>query len=118
MEYFRENHVAVYGTPDQVVEQIRSLYRKSGGFGHLIAMLHSGDMDYRTTAKSMTLFAKEVAPQLRELGTVSDTFGPLADKGRPIPAAKAGNRTQALAAMVERMKTAPKAKAKKGRKAA
>ena len=57
MEYFRRNHVAIYGTPDSVVSQIRELYDKVGGFGHLIAMLHSGDMDFATTAKSMTLFA-------------------------------------------------------------
>ena len=63
VEYFRDNHVALYGTPDSVVRQIEALYEKIGGFGHLIAMLHSGDMDFETTAKSMTLFAKEVAPR-------------------------------------------------------
>ena len=51
------------------------------GFGHLIAMLHSGDMDYRTTAKSMTLLAKEVLPQIADLGTKSTGFGPLAERG-------------------------------------
>ena len=64
VSYFRENHVAIYGTPDSVVRQIRSLYDKVGGFGHLIAMLHSGDMDYKTTARSMTLLAREVLPQI------------------------------------------------------
>ena len=81
VSYFRENHVAIYGTPDSVVEQIRSLYDKVGGFGHLIAMLHSGDMDYKTTAKSMTLLAKEVLPQIADLGTKSTGFGPLAERG-------------------------------------
>ena len=84
MEYFRRNHVALYGTPDQVVEQIRALYRKIGGFGHLIAMLHSGDMDYATTAKSMKLFAEEVMPQVAELGTRSAGFGPLARRGEKV----------------------------------
>ena len=82
MEYFRQNHVALYGTPDQVVEQIRALYDKVGGFGHLIAMLHAGDMDYATTAKSMTLFAEEVMPRIKDLGTVSTGFGPLAKLGQ------------------------------------
>jgi len=84
MEYFRRNHVALYGTPDQVVEQIRALYREIGGFGHLIAMLHSGDMDYATTAKSMKLFAEEVMPQVAELGTRSAGFGPLARRGEKV----------------------------------
>lgn len=110
MEYFRKNHVAIYGTPDSVVKQIKALYRKTGGFGHLIAMLHSGDMDFKTTARSMTLFAKEVMPQIKDLGTVSDRFGPLADKGRPIPAARAGSRAEALAAAYARFQEPPKAK--------
>lgn len=82
MEYFRENHVAIYGTPDSVAHQIKELYRKVGGFGHLIAMLHSGDMDYKTTAKSMTLFAKEVMPQIKDLGTKSTGYGPLAERAK------------------------------------
>ncbi len=28
MEYFRENGVAVYGTPDSVAKQLKSLYKK------------------------------------------------------------------------------------------
>ena len=74
--------MAIYGTPDQVAAQIRALYDKVGGFGHLIAMLHSGDMDYATTAKSMTLLAREVLPQIRDLGTKSTGFGPLAQRGK------------------------------------
>ena len=77
MEYFRENHVAIYGTPDNVVSQLRALHKKVGGFGHLIAMLHAGDMDFEMTAKSMTLFAEKVVPQVRDLGTVRKGFGPL-----------------------------------------
>lgn len=88
MEYFRENHIAIWGTPDSVVKQIKSLYRKSGGLGHLIAMMHSGDMDFKTTAKSMTLFAKEVVPKLKNLGSVSDGFGPLAERKKTKPRKK------------------------------
>ncbi len=84
MEYFRENHVALYGTPDRVADQICALYDKVGGFGHLIAMLHAGGMDYATTAKSMTLFAKEVMPRIKDLGTKSTGFGPLARRGAAI----------------------------------
>lgn len=77
MEYFRENHVAIYGTPDNVANQLRALHKKVGGFGNLVAMLHAGDMDFEMTAKSMTLFAEKVVPQLRDLGTVRKGFGPL-----------------------------------------
>ena len=43
-------------------------------------MLHAGDMDFDTTAKSMTLFAREVAPQLKNLGTKRAGFGPLGQR--------------------------------------
>jgi hypothetical protein len=33
------------------------------------------------TAKSMTLFAEKVVPHLKDLGTVSKTFGPLRRRG-------------------------------------
>ncbi|MBK18766.1 MAG: LLM class flavin-dependent oxidoreductase [Rhodospirillaceae bacterium] len=98
MDYFRENGVAVYGTPDQVVAQLKKMYKQIGGFGNLIAMLHSGDMPYKNVAKSMTLFAKEVVPQLKDMGTVSSKVGMLKDRGRPVPAAKFKGRTDALEA--------------------
>jgi len=115
MEYFRKNHVAIYGTPDSVVKQIKALYRKTGGFGHLIAMLHAGSMSFKDVKKSMTLFAKEVVPQIKDLGTVSDRFGLLETHGRPIPASKAGTRAEALAAMYAKyhgMTVKPKKKPK------
>ena len=98
MDYFRENGVAVYGTPDQVVKQLKKMYKDIGGFGNLIAMLHSGDMPYKDVAKSMTLFAKEVMPQLKDLGTVSSKIGMLKDRGQPVQAKKFKGRTAALEA--------------------
>jgi alkanesulfonate monooxygenase SsuD/methylene tetrahydromethanopterin reductase-like flavin-dependent oxidoreductase (luciferase family) len=83
MEYFRENHVAIYGTPDNVANQLKALYKKVGGFGHLIAMLHAGDMEFDITAKSMSLFAEKVVPQIRDLGSVRKGFGPLPAKRKP-----------------------------------
>lgn len=101
MDYFRENGVAVFGTPDQVVKQLKKMYKQIGGFGHLIAMMHSGDMSYKNAAKSMTLFAKEVAPQLKDIGTVSSSLGPLKERGNPVKASKFANRAEALAAARE-----------------
>ena len=80
--------MAIYGTPDSVVKQIKSLYRKVGGFGHLIAMLHAGDMSFELTAKSMTLFAKEVVPKIIHLGSVSSGFGPLTERKKAVPKKK------------------------------
>ena len=98
MDYFRENGVAVYGTPDQVIKQLKKMYKEIGGFGNLIAMLHSGDMPLKDVSKSMKLFAKEVVPQLKDLGTVSSKVGMLKDRGSPIPAKKFKGRTEALEA--------------------
>ena len=35
-------------------------------------------MDFDTTAKSRTLFARQVMPRTKNLGTKSEGFGPLA----------------------------------------
>ena len=55
------------GTPDQVYEQIKALYEYSGGFGHLIMMGQAGFLTMEETLSSMKLYAKEVAPRLKEL---------------------------------------------------
>jgi alkanesulfonate monooxygenase SsuD/methylene tetrahydromethanopterin reductase-like flavin-dependent oxidoreductase (luciferase family) len=55
------------GTPDQVFEQIRSLWEYSGGFGHLIMMGQAGFLSYADACRSMHLFATEVKPRLAEL---------------------------------------------------
>ena len=45
-------------------------------------MLHAGDMDFEMTAKSMTLFGQKVAPHLKDLGSVSTSFGPYAKEAQ------------------------------------
>ena len=55
------------GTPDQVFEQIKAFYNYVGGFGHLNAMMHGGDLSHEDTTDSMKLFAREVLPRLQEL---------------------------------------------------
>ena len=81
MEYFRENHVAIYGTPENVVGQINVLAQENRRFRALGRDAACGDMDFDVTAKSMTLFAEKVAPHLKDLGTVSRNFGPLRKLG-------------------------------------
>ena len=61
----------------------------------------------------MTLFAKEVVPQIKQLGTVSDRFGPLEFQGRKLPAKKGGARTQSLERMYKKFHETSKLKIEK-----
>ncbi len=67
MDAQREQGVLMYGTPGQVAQQIRTQYERVGGFDHLLMMGQAGFLDHARTVKSMTLFAKEVYPQIRDL---------------------------------------------------
>ena len=59
------------GSPDTVYRQIMDLYEDVGGFGHLVMVGRSGYMTHAETQKSITLFAKEVLPRLREIAPVT-----------------------------------------------
>lgn len=65
-EYLKEQGVMIYGTPDQVFAQIQRFYDRVGGFGQLLMMQQAGWLSHEETVKSMTLFAKEVYPRIRE----------------------------------------------------
>lgn len=67
LEYLREQGVLIYGKPDSVAQQVKRFYEKVGGFDHLLMMQQAGFLSHERTVKSMTLFAKEVAPQLKDL---------------------------------------------------
>jgi alkanesulfonate monooxygenase SsuD/methylene tetrahydromethanopterin reductase-like flavin-dependent oxidoreductase (luciferase family) len=54
------------GTPDQVYEQICELCDHCGGIGALVAMFQGGELSTEDCKDSMTLFAKEVLPRLKE----------------------------------------------------
>lgn len=55
------------GTPDQVKSQIDRFTRAMGGMGNLLLMFQGGDLDHRDTADSITMFGREVLPQLGEM---------------------------------------------------
>jgi alkanesulfonate monooxygenase SsuD/methylene tetrahydromethanopterin reductase-like flavin-dependent oxidoreductase (luciferase family) len=57
----------MYGTPDSVAAQIKRFYDRVGGFDHLLMMQQAGFLDHKRTVRSMTLFAKEVMPQVAGL---------------------------------------------------
>jgi alkanesulfonate monooxygenase SsuD/methylene tetrahydromethanopterin reductase-like flavin-dependent oxidoreductase (luciferase family) len=58
------------GTPDQVYAQIVEFYEHVGGFGNLLMMCHAGHMSYADTASSLTLFAREVLPRLKDYASM------------------------------------------------
>ncbi len=66
-EFLKEQGVMIYGTPDSVARQIKRFYDLVGGFDHLLMMQQAGHLDHARTVKSMTLFAREVYPQIKDL---------------------------------------------------
>src|SRR6185437_15760403 len=58
------------GNPDSVYRQIMEFYDKVGGFGHLAMIGRSGFMTHAESVKGIKLFAREVAPRLREIKPV------------------------------------------------
>lgn len=67
LEGQREQGTAMYGTPDQVVAQIRTFYERVGGFDHLLMMMQAGFLDHERTCKNIRLFANECYPQIKDL---------------------------------------------------
>jgi alkanesulfonate monooxygenase SsuD/methylene tetrahydromethanopterin reductase-like flavin-dependent oxidoreductase (luciferase family) len=58
------------GTPDSTYRQIMEFYDKVGGFGHLAMIGRSGFMTHEESVKGIKLFAREVAPRLREVKAI------------------------------------------------
>lgn len=54
------------GTPDEVCQQIISLTDAIGGVGNLLLMMQAGHLTHAETVSSLTLFAREVMPRLKE----------------------------------------------------
>jgi alkanesulfonate monooxygenase SsuD/methylene tetrahydromethanopterin reductase-like flavin-dependent oxidoreductase (luciferase family) len=67
LEYLREAGVVIAGTPDSVARQIKRYYDLVGGFDHLLMMQQAGFLSHKKTVENITLFAKEVYPQIRDL---------------------------------------------------
>ncbi len=60
-----------YGTPDQVIDYLSDVVRILGSYpeSHLVVRLHYPGMDVDVAARSIELFAREVAPRLREIAS-------------------------------------------------
>ena len=54
------------GTPDQVYKQLIDFCEWVGGMGNLLMMGQAGFLSHADTVDSLTLFAKEVLPRLKE----------------------------------------------------
>lgn len=67
IEFLKDQGVLIYGKPDDVAKQIKRLYELVGGFDHLLMMQQAGHLDHERTKRSITLFAKEVYPQVKDL---------------------------------------------------
>ena len=68
LDYLRDNHILIAGTPDNVEKQIRQLYERVGGLDHLLMMMQCGYLSHEKTMKNIRMFAQEVKPRLNDLG--------------------------------------------------
>jgi alkanesulfonate monooxygenase SsuD/methylene tetrahydromethanopterin reductase-like flavin-dependent oxidoreductase (luciferase family) len=75
LDWMIENGVLFAGTPDMVVDQITKFYNHVGGFGHVLMMGHAGPLEYGASARSLELYATEVAPRLEALGVNASLAG-------------------------------------------
>jgi hypothetical protein len=60
------------GDPDTVYHRILQHYEESGGYGMLLLVLGKDFGTQRLRARSLRLFAQEVAPRLRDLNPDRD----------------------------------------------
>jgi limonene 1,2-monooxygenase len=63
IETLLSSNMAVIGTPDDAVKQIRRLQEQTGGFGALL-LFHTNWADVAQTRRSYELFARFVMPQI------------------------------------------------------
>jgi alkanesulfonate monooxygenase SsuD/methylene tetrahydromethanopterin reductase-like flavin-dependent oxidoreductase (luciferase family) len=62
-----ERGYVVAGSPDTVVDQLKDMESRLR-IGHLMVLLHFGDMPKETVTYNSTRFAQEIAPRLRSIG--------------------------------------------------
>ena len=89
---FVDRGYVVAGSPDTVVEKLTELGDKLN-VGHLMVLLHFGNMPRETTIYNTTRFAEEIMPRLRaRFGEWEDKWWPkdeIAEPARPQPVAVA-----------------------------
>jgi alkanesulfonate monooxygenase SsuD/methylene tetrahydromethanopterin reductase-like flavin-dependent oxidoreductase (luciferase family) len=73
IEQLIESGTCFAGNPDDVYQQLKTLYDSVGGFGNLLMFGQGGFLDHADTVANITLFASEVMPRLRELDAAPKT---------------------------------------------
>jgi alkanesulfonate monooxygenase SsuD/methylene tetrahydromethanopterin reductase-like flavin-dependent oxidoreductase (luciferase family) len=63
---------AVVGSPSSVAKRLSELYDELGGFGQIIGLFAIGPSTHEQVMRSAELFATEVMPVLRPLGTADE----------------------------------------------
>ena len=66
------NGQAVVGSPSFVTKRLGDLYDELGGFGQIIGLFAIGPSTHEQVMRSAELFATEVMPVLRPLGTATE----------------------------------------------
>ncbi len=92
-----ERGFIVAGSPDDVAEQFRDLSEKLK-VGHIVSLLHMGDMPMEKTLYNTEMFAKRVIPQLRDIWSEYEDHwmpNPLAADDRATPRAVPGREIAA-----------------------
>jgi alkanesulfonate monooxygenase SsuD/methylene tetrahydromethanopterin reductase-like flavin-dependent oxidoreductase (luciferase family) len=63
---------AVVGSPSSVAKRLGELYDDLGGFGQIIGLFAIGPSTHEQVMRSAELFATEVMPVLRPLGSATE----------------------------------------------
>ena len=72
IEMLLENGMFVCGSPSTVAEKLEG-YQNEMGYGNLVIMGQFGTLGHEAVKTSMQMFAEEVMPKLRHIGTPSAT---------------------------------------------
>ncbi|MDC0033033.1 LLM class flavin-dependent oxidoreductase [Alphaproteobacteria bacterium] len=68
IEMLMENGMFICGSPSTVAERLEG-YQAEMGYGNLVTMGQFATLSHEQTTKSMQMFAEEVMPKLRHIGT-------------------------------------------------
>jgi alkanesulfonate monooxygenase SsuD/methylene tetrahydromethanopterin reductase-like flavin-dependent oxidoreductase (luciferase family) len=88
IEQLTEEGFFFAGSPDSVLEQVTRFYERVGGFGNLLAMVHSGTMGEELVTSSMRLYAEEVLPRVRRSVDQRGSRVPAVASGVPVTGAE------------------------------
>jgi alkanesulfonate monooxygenase SsuD/methylene tetrahydromethanopterin reductase-like flavin-dependent oxidoreductase (luciferase family) len=69
VEQFMDTDTVFAGTPDDVFNQLKAFSQRMGGVGHLLFFGQGGHLTHQDAKANISLFGKEVAPRLLDLGT-------------------------------------------------